>query len=293
MRLTASRPAFRPPASPTALAPSPVAPATLIRALKSATLELSARYGRIEALDGATALLAPDYADLEETQTVFDARREPRRDAAEFVATVEARFEAAGVRCEAWLPRERRFDPETGAALRAIGYVNRPELAMEWTPATGAAWPSNASAAAAMPLEIGSARDDRAAYARFRRDFCAHHWGEAHADRIVECSLAEAGHPALEMTVGRVEGEIAVAAGLMRVGEVGVTWDVATHPRFLRRGLMRALLRHVLNRCRGDRELAALALCVDTDNEPAITLYRSLGFVSLGDYDCYRRERGR
>lgn len=57
--------------------------------------------------------------------------------------------------------------------------------------------------------------------------------------------------------------------------------DIATHPRHLRRGIARHLLRFVLNRARADG-VERVFLEVRASNEAALGLYRGIGFEAAG-----------
>ena len=71
--------------------------------------------------------------------------------------------------------------------------------------------------------------------------------------------------------------------GLPRVGLI----DVDVDPAYRRRGLGRHLLRHII-RHQSERGIAAICVQTDESNEPALALYRSLGFESRGESILYR-----
>jgi len=84
-----------------------------------------------------------------------------------------------------------------------------------------------------------------------------------------------------------VEGELAATAAVSRVGQFAsshhkmVMWGVFTSPRYRRRGLSRMVvvtaLRHAF-----DNGARRVNLQVYVPNEPALALYRTLGFVDCG-----------
>ncbi len=77
-------------------------------------------------------------------------------------------------------------------------------------------------------------------------------------------------------------------AGLARVGAQAEIHTLAVDPAHHRRGVGRALLRAILDHAVG----ATVFLEVRTDNESAIALYRSEGFVVVGTRRRYYRPSG-
>jgi ribosomal-protein-alanine N-acetyltransferase len=85
------------------------------------------------------------------------------------------------------------------------------------------------------------------------------------------------------------EGDVLVGyAGLARAGSDAEIHTLAVDPAHQRRGIGRALLRAVLDHAVG----ATVFLEVRTDNESAIRLYRSEGFVVVGIRRGYYRPSG-
>ncbi len=79
-----------------------------------------------------------------------------------------------------------------------------------------------------------------------------------------------------ETSAGRAIGFV----GLRReTADLGYVSDLALHPDYRRRGLGEAMLRWALAWFRS-QDLRSAALQVNTDNAPAIALYRKLGFVA-------------
>ena len=71
--------------------------------------------------------------------------------------------------------------------------------------------------------------------------------------------------------------------GRLRAGLI----DVFVEPDLRRKGLARSLLREVI-RHHASRNLHALCVQTNEDNQPALTLYRSFGFAEIGDSILYR-----
>jgi ribosomal-protein-alanine N-acetyltransferase len=85
------------------------------------------------------------------------------------------------------------------------------------------------------------------------------------------------------------EGDSLVGyAGAARVGTEAEIHTLAVDPAHQRRGIGRALLRAILDHAAG----STVFLEVRTDNESAIALYRSEGFVVIGTRRRYYRPSG-
>lgn len=95
----------------------------------------------------------------------------------------------------------------------------------------------------------------------------------------------DAGH---HYVVAREGGSLVGYAGLARVGDEAEVHTLAVDPVHQGRGIGRALLRELLDHAVG----TTVFLEVRTDNEPAITLYRSEGFVVTGTRRGYYRPSG-
>ncbi len=94
-----------------------------------------------------------------------------------------------------------------------------------------------------------------------------------------------AGHHYL---AAREDGTLIGYAGLARVGGEAEIHTLAVDPAHQGRGTGRALLRALLDHAAG----ATVFLEVRTDNESAIQLYRSEGFVVIGTRRGYYRPSG-
>ncbi|MDQ3327710.1 MAG: GNAT family N-acetyltransferase [Chloroflexota bacterium] len=100
--------------------------------------------------------------------------------------------------------------------------------------------------------------------------------------RQMETSLMD---PAFHAFVAELHGEIVGMAGLhvgsrrrSRVGDLGIS----VHDLYTGQGIGRALMQRLLDVADNYLGLKRLELEVITDNEPAIHLYESLGFVREG-----------
>lgn len=94
-----------------------------------------------------------------------------------------------------------------------------------------------------------------------------------------------AGHHYLSARVGEL---LVGYAGLARAGTEAEIHTLAVDPGYHRQGIGRSLLRAILDHAEG----ATVFLEVRTDNESAIALYRSEGFVVIGTRRHYYRPSG-
>ena len=98
-------------------------------------------------------------------------------------------------------------------------------------------------------------------------------WSEAALGMLL--ALPNGGFAAL------IDGAVAGYVGFLGVlDELEVT-NVATHPKFRRRGAGRALVTALLDYARREK-FRRVTLEVRASNTPAIALYESLGFTSCG-----------
>lgn len=91
----------------------------------------------------------------------------------------------------------------------------------------------------------------------------------------------------------RADGTLVGYAGISRLGRTPpFEYEIHTigvDPAYQRHGIGRAMMTRLLDRVGAD---AAVFLEVRTDNEPALELYRSLGFVIIGLRKRYYRASG-
>ena len=87
----------------------------------------------------------------------------------------------------------------------------------------------------------------------------------------------ELSNPCARFIVAVFNGEIAGYLGCHHIGDEGFVANVAVFPAFRRRGIGKALVTAAFT-----DNLSRLTLEVRASNEPAIALYRSLGFVEEG-----------
>lgn len=103
--------------------------------------------------------------------------------------------------------------------------------------------------------------------------------------------LEQLGRALPDFTVARFNGAFAGYADMLTVLDEGQVGNVAVLPEYRRRGIGAALLDALLQRAAA-RSLAFVTLEVRAGNAPAIALYESRGFVTVGrSQNYYERPR--
>lgn len=85
--------------------------------------------------------------------------------------------------------------------------------------------------------------------------------------------------------IATVDNEVAGYMGVQIFSGEGYVTNVATLPKFRRKGIAKALINEVLK-----NEMEFLTLEVRESNTPAINLYKSLNFVEVGKRPRFYRE---
>lgn len=78
------------------------------------------------------------------------------------------------------------------------------------------------------------------------------------------------------------DGHVVAYGGMMTVLDEGQVTNIATHPRFRRRGYARAVT-EALSDIGRQKGLDSIYLEVRRSNEGAIALYKSCGYLSIGE----------
>jgi GNAT superfamily N-acetyltransferase len=136
--------------------------------------------------------------------------------------------------------------------------------------------------------------DDAESFARLRRSVTAADpvgMGLSMEDELarpIEGFRAQLGSPLPDAVFGAfVNGELAATAAVARTSRFAsaahkmVMWGVFTTPALRRCGLSRAVVERAIEHA-GDNGARRVNLLVYVPNEPAISLYGSLGFVECG-----------
>jgi RimJ/RimL family protein N-acetyltransferase len=136
--------------------------------------------------------------------------------------------------------------------------------------------------------------DDAAAFSALRREVTRENpvpmglTFEEELTRTLDGFRAQLSLPLPNAVFGTfIEGELTATAAISRAGQFPsshhkmVMWGVFTSPRFRRRGLIRQVVETALQHA-FDNGVNRVNLQVYVPNEPAIALYKAIGFVEYG-----------
>jgi ribosomal protein S18 acetylase RimI-like enzyme/predicted enzyme related to lactoylglutathione lyase len=119
--------------------------------------------------------------------------------------------------------------------------------------------------------------------------FASSHDEEVHQPvaALAACLEADAKGAAGVYGAFAVDGQLMAVAGLARetmikLSHKAALWGMYVAPEWRRRGVAQALVAHMLARAAAEPGLRQVTLGVHAQNEPALALYRSLGFVEWG-----------
>lgn len=127
-----------------------------------------------------------------------------------------------------------------------------------------------------MPLEVRLAElpRDEAALVELQRVAFPYHGGLSAFKQLLR-------EDDLRMFVLTADGRV-VASMAVRDGDLLYYTGIMTHPDYRRQGLAKRMMQDVMTRWHAGR---SILLSVEPDNEPAMNLYRSLGFQFTGERD--------
>lgn len=261
-------------------------PDLLVRAIKRSLLEVHTSAAQIvEPLEHATAYVTPNRPDVHDANFAGDIRLDPGASPEAVHDEVTEFFTAKGGTCWLWQSRDvvfpaplarlleqRGHQREAKAVLRLREYRPRPDRLRD-------------------DLQIVNARAVRREYQELRRREATAAYGAEVGSDLADFYLDTLDEPRLDILVARnpgVDGSAIACAGLLALGEVGVLWDVETRSDQRRSGVMLTLIHRVLELARRSR-FHHVILETQADNEPALALYRSIGFEVVAHFDEYRR----
>ncbi len=253
------------------------------RAVKKARLDLFSTFADRSELDGAVTLINVTRPLVWDARCIFDF--DPASASAspsDLIASALSGFTSLNLTCAQITCSAHSASPDVIAALAHHHYLPKEQLVMAmdvYVP------PSTIRT----DLQILPARSLLSDYAAFREATLLPTHSPDAARQVAQCFLDQLDDPRLDMLVARLHQQIVAAAGVFSAGEIGIVWDVHTHPGFRRAGLMRTLLHHLLELCQRS-QYKAVILDTEPSNTPAITLYESLGFRPTGIFAEYWHE---
>lgn len=253
------------------------------RAVKKARLDLFSTFTNRSDLDGAVALINVARPLVWDARCIFEFdAASAAASPAELLASALSQFTAHNLTCAQITCSAHSAPADVLSALAHHHYLPKEQLVM-------------AMDAYAPPPELRSdlqilpARSVLSDYAAFREATLLPTHSPDAARQVAQCFLDQLDDPRLDMLVARLHQRIVAAAGVFSAGEIGIVWDVHTHPHFRRAGLMRTLLHHLLELCQRS-QYKAVILDTEPSNTPAVRLYESLGFRPSGTFTEYWHE---
>ena len=270
--------------------------------------DLSSPAVLVRAVKRAEAILARTVADetILETATVFASRRYPRVGWVNFATDLRL-GDPANVANAA--------NPE--AMLdRILGYFHEPDgcaylqsADLTWRDGLAAALEKRGYRAATRHIHRlthseGSSRDDiglqilpaRAVYPQLRGWYehtAAERMGlePSVAQQHADVRIGMLDEPRLGLFVGRIDGRLVGAAGVVSLGQVGLIQGLVVSPKDNRDEISRVLLTHVIDHC-ARSQFESVVVELGGQDASRAALFASLGFESIGSFTRYEKTSG-
>ncbi len=253
---------------------------SIIRAIKKANAETCAQSAIRTDLDSATALIATDLPDIWDANIAFDIHLPENMTPQGVYEEITNHYTNNNAKCITWVPNDLECDQKLASLFNSETFECEYSLCMILTRA-------QTPRSLRDDLQIIPARAMRREYANLHRIAHAHQWGESSADQMAQFQLNTLDSPQLDAFIARLNKQVVAAAGIYSLGEIGIIYEVITHPDHRKKGIMKSLLHHILRhaaRC----QFKTIALETTPDNIPAINLYQSFGFEKLTEFPAYR-----
>jgi len=255
----------------------------IVRALKKANADVCGQSAERCELSCATAYHALEFPDIWDVNISFDIHLPTGMTACQVVDEIADHFRDHDATCYTWVPNDIDCAPALVDYFNSEGFECERSLCMLLT---NAKLPEKLRD----DVQIIPARAMRKPYGELHHRAHVHQWGEGAADQMEAVQMNGLDNPQLDAFVARVDKEVVASAGIYSLGEIGVVYEVVTHPEFRRQGIMKALLDHLLRhaaRC----QFKTMALETSPDNDGAIGLYESFGFEKVTEFPIYRKFR--
>ena len=235
-----------------------------------------------EELDVGTAYVNPELPRIWEGNEVRDVALPHGVSPAQAVQLVEDHFDDRGSRCLSWVMNPSAAPEQTGGMvehLLASGFSTRVEeiFYLRRMP--------QGPIAQVQELKIIPAR------ASYRHSRALAHEDStecypAVADQLTEAHLAHLDDPHFDALIALRDDRAVASVGVLAVGELGLIENLYVCKDHRRQGLARTMMSRALEICA--RSLFKhVFLAVLPDNQPAIALYRKLGFEPIGRFTRY------
>lgn len=236
-----------------------------------------------EQLDVGTAYTNSQLPNVWNANNVRDAALPEGMTPAEAVAQVEAYYAARGVPCAYWIVNPSADLARTAPLadrLLASGHRARLDdiLYLRRGRADAVAPPSG--------LRIIPARASYRHARALAEEEAAATWGGQWVEQRVEADILHLDDPHTD-TLLALSGDRPVATiSILAAGDMGLIENVFVSAAFRRQGIGRVMLGRALEVC-ARSIFRHVFILVEPTNRPAVELYRSAGFESIGELTSY------
>jgi ribosomal protein S18 acetylase RimI-like enzyme len=238
--------------------------ADVARTMTRCLIDWSRPLGDEQAIDRVTTITNPQFAGVGNANIAFTAAPP---DAAT-IDEVNRTLAADGRRCVRWVIEQG------GGAFARAGW--RHELHHVYRLASWSPRPLTTS-------RIVSARAAPAQTADLLAVIC-------NGDALrTQAAIQQLDDPRYELRVALQQGTAVACGGLLISGDAGLIVQVYTSAPHRRRGLARAICDQLIDLA-ARATLKHVLLTMEPKNEPAVQLYKSIGFTHVGTFDKWNAE---
>jgi GNAT superfamily N-acetyltransferase len=261
---------------------SQATPETLIRLFHKTEHHWSEHLGEETQLDAGSAFHNAQFPKVQDANRMFDAAIPENAILDQVFQSVDSHYAAHGLKCLSWVmnpsANESQKTPLIDALLSRGFQAHREDiLYLQHMPRTAV-------------QEVGGLKiiPARASF-RHARDLSekmvANRAPEL-AGQLIEASLSHLDDPHYDSLLALKDGTAIAKVGVLAVGEVGRIEPLFVAETHRRQGIGRTMMSRALEICA--RSLFKhIFLSCNTNNEPAQSLYRTLGFVKIGEIVSY------
>lgn len=254
---------------------------TLRRAATRAELTLARTAGTETVLDGAVAIVNTSRPGVHMVNFAGDVSVPQGSTAEAVLDEVLAHFADAGATCWTLYTVDGTTSDDLTNAAEARGFEPQQTILMKVRQRRAVSGLND-------QLQIIPAR---AAYGElrelYRADAAELMDDTTIREHLVESSVDHYDEPRLEGFIGRLEGKAAGIVAVVTLGQIGYISDVFTLPQVRRLHVARTLLSYLLDHC-ARAQFEQVLLEVEPENEPAIALYKSMGFAEIARMTSYQ-----
>jgi ribosomal protein S18 acetylase RimI-like enzyme len=259
-------------------------PESLVRYFYQTERHWTQHIGEEAQLDVGTAFTNPQLPLVHDANRVFDVALPEGTTAAEAVELVRQHFAERGTQCHQWLlnasARPSQVEPVI-EQLQSAGCIKKSQDVLHLHQS-----PSLATTETLANLKIIPAR---ASFRHVRELFDVwsnEKYSGEEARQLTDGGLMHLDDPHYDSLLAIENGTAVAHVGVLAVGETGRIEDVYVAPTHRRRGIGRIMLLRALEICARSLFKHVMLSC-EPQNEPAQSLYRSLGFDKIGEIAWY------